>query len=124
VMKLATKLVSLAIVGLALAWSAWYLFFREIEQKFASTEEYFKYGSIGTEQDNGLPYWIWLVLPRMFPEYLPAPGGYAALGLHSEPGKEVPVGFSVKTIGFKRVGINCAICHAGTIRLSPDEAPK
>src|SRR6185369_666755 len=104
VMKLATKLVSLAIVGLALAWSAWYLFFREIEQKFASTEEYFKYGSIGTEQDNGLPYWIWLVLPRMFPEYLPAPGGYAALGMLSKDGHEMPIGLSKVRIGFERVG--------------------
>ena len=34
-------------------------------------EEHFKYGSIVTEQAEGIPYWIWLVLPRMFPEYLP-----------------------------------------------------
>ncbi len=28
-----------------------------------------------------MPYWIWLVLPRIFPGSLPGPGGYASLGL-------------------------------------------
>ena len=27
----------------------------------------FKYGSIGAEHDAGIPYWIFYVLPRMFP---------------------------------------------------------
>ena len=35
----------------------------------------------------------------------------------------MPVGFSSKTIGFSRIGINCAVCHSGTIRLAPDEPP-
>jgi hypothetical protein len=28
----------------------------------------FKYGSIGAEHDAGIPYWIFYVLPRVFPE--------------------------------------------------------
>jgi len=50
---------------------------------FASDEEHFLYGSIGTETLTGVPYWIWLVLPRLFPEYLPGPGGYGSLWLSS-----------------------------------------
>jgi RoxA-like, cytochrome c-like len=113
----------LAIIVLAVGVTAWYKLFREQDQQFASMDEYFKYGSIGTERAQGVPYWIWVVLPRLFPEYLPRPGGYNALGLYNEPGKPIPVGFSVKTIGFDRVGINCAICHSATIRLSASESP-
>src|SRR6185369_2906272 len=49
-------------------------FFRqEPAPYFASDEDHFLYGSVGTEPDQGVPYWIWLVLPRVFPEHLPAP---------------------------------------------------
>ena len=110
----------IAVAGAA----AWATFVREVDQHFASMEEAFKYGSIGAEKAAGIPYWVWLTLPRVFPEYLPGPGGYNSLGLHSERGKETPVGFSVKTVGFARVGINCALCHSATVRLSPSEAPR
>jgi len=109
-------------VGLV-AIVGWYKLLREVPQEFATMEERFKYGSIGAEQAQGIPYWIWLVLPRIFPEYLPGPGGYNALGLYNEPGKDMPVGFSLKTVGIQRVGINCALCHSGTVRFAPDETP-
>ena len=51
-------------------------------------------------------------MPRMFPEYMPAPGGYAALGLSWEEGKEMPAGFAKQRIGYIRVTGNCALCHA------------
>ena len=35
---------------------------------FESDEQHFLYGSVGTESDTGIPYWIWLVLPRIFPD--------------------------------------------------------
>ncbi|MBK1724581.1 cytochrome c [Thiocystis violacea] len=103
----------------------WWTLFREPPQQLAddSMEEYFKYGSIGTEQQDGIPYWIWLVLPKMFPEYLPGPGGLASLGFGWEQGRELPVGFSKKVIGFERVGVNCAVCHSATLRETPDAAP-
>jgi mono/diheme cytochrome c family protein len=97
-------------------------FFRtEPPPVFASDEDHFLYGSIGTEETDGIPYWIWLVLPRIFPEYLPAPGGYASVGVLSKDGHEMPIGFSKVTIGFERVAINCAICHTGSYRLRPDD---
>lgn len=111
------------VLVLAGAWFCWCKLFREVPQEFASQEDDFKYGSIGTEDAQGIPYWIWVVLPRMFPEHLPGPGGYASLGTAWEEGHETPVGFSKKTIGFPRIGINCALCHTGTYRLQPDDVP-
>lgn len=83
---------------------------------FASDEDHFLFGSTGTEREHGIPYWIWLVLPRIFPEHLPRPGGYAALGAASRQGEEMPVGFSRITIGYPRVGTNCALCHTARWR--------
>ena len=116
------------VVGVVL----WYKLFRETPQQLAddSPAEYFKYGSIGTEEAEGIPYYVWLVLPRMFPEYLPEghdnaqrPGGYAAFGVAWEQGRETPVGFSKRTIGFPRVGINCALCHSTTYRADAESQP-
>jgi hypothetical protein len=113
-------LVLAAVIGLGV----WYFLFREEPQTFDSDEEAFKYASIGTEEEGGIPYWIWLVLPRVFPEHLPGPGGYTSLGIVWEQGHEMPVGFTKRTIGFPRVGINCALCHSGTYRLRAQDVPK
>src|SRR5690348_5555689 len=51
---------------------------------YADIQEHFKYGSIGSEPANGIPYWIFKVLPEMFPEKLPGKG-LASLGLIEEP---------------------------------------
>lgn len=97
---------------------------RENAQETASPiEEQFKYGSIGSEDQEGIPYWIWQVLPRMFVDKLPA-GGYGALGMIWEPGHDLPIGFSKKTIwGVSRVGVNCAFCHTASVRTSASAAP-
>ena len=44
---------------------------RSRRRYFASDEDHFLFGSIGTEAAEGVPYWIWLVLPRVFPDLLP-----------------------------------------------------
>ena len=123
-------LVLLLLVGVVI-WIGWYKLFREEPQQFASIEEYFKYGSVGTEQVEGIPYWIWLVLPRVFPEYVTIPpndervaGGYTAFGFIVEEGQPMPVGLTRKVIGFPRVGINCALCHTASYRTSPQEDQK
>jgi hypothetical protein len=116
-------LVVIALLAGGVGLVAWNKLFREVAQEFGSQEVRFKYGSIGTEQAEGMPYWIWLVLPRVFPQYLPGPGGYASFGLVWEEGRETPVGLSKMTIGFPRLGINCALCHSGTYRTQPWEAP-
>ena len=90
--------------------------------RFDSAEDEFLFGSVGNEADDGMPYWVWLVLPRLFPDLLPGPGGYAALGIQSKEGYEMPIGLSKVTVGYPRVGINCAMCHAGATGSRPDEA--
>ena len=61
----------------------------------------------------------------MFPEYLPGknykPGQeYASLGFLYEAGKDLPIGVSQRdTQGINRVFLNCAICHVGSVRETP-----
>ena len=113
----------LIIVGLLGGWFTYAKFFREEPEVFANDEEHFKYGSLGAEGDRGIPYYLWLVLPRVFPELMPGPGGYKSFGLVWEEGHEIPVGFAKKTVGFARVTNNCAICHTTTYRLNENEKP-
>src|SRR5688572_18954394 len=102
--RLIQWVVILLVLAAALGGFGWLKFFRtEPEQTFESAAERFKYGSVGGEAEAGIPYWIWVVLPRVFPEYLPGAGGYKALGLVWEDGHELPVGFTKRTIGFPRV---------------------
>src|SRR3954464_12596620 len=119
-------LVVLLVLGAAGAVLGWQKFFREEPQPdwvMSSSEMRFKYGSIGAEHDAGIPYWIWFVLPRIFPDKLPGPGGYASLGVNWEQGQELPVGFTKKVIGFPRVANNCAACHVASYRKSADDNP-
>lgn len=99
--------------------------------------EHFKYGSLGGERGYyrqvgfGLPYWIWIALPELFPEYLPEGGagrGYAAFGYIYEPGRDprfhLPVGTSRRNVmGIDRVWLNCGSCHTGTVREAPGAEP-
>ncbi|MEP6819882.1 MAG: cytochrome c [bacterium] len=90
---------------------------------YADIQEHFKYGSIGSEPANGIPYWIFKVLPDMFPEKLGGKG-YAALGFIEEPGKDLPIGFSKRRVIVDRVGLNCAVCHTGTLRDNANSQPR
>ncbi len=113
--------VLVVLVGVG-AYIAWDRGFREHPQpdwvmRDAATR--FMYASIGAEHDAGIPFWILYVLPRMFPEKFPGPGGFVSLGVPWQEGFELPVGFTKKTIGFPRVANNCAACHTATYRKSP-----
>lgn len=93
---------------------------RAAASPFASVEEEFKYGSVGIESEEGMPYWIWQALPRVFADKLPRPGGYDAFGFVWEAGRELPIGFSTADLfGGRRIAINCAFCHTGAYRLEP-----
>ena len=127
----------LAIVGVAGGVYAWYKAFRVVPQEICGdvepsrraelcaddAEERFKYGSLGAEADLGVPYPIFHVLPRVFGDLMPGPGGYRAFGIPWEEGRELPVGFSKKTMGFPRITQTCAICHAASYRTAPDATP-
>ncbi len=124
--KIFSWLAVLLVIGAALGYYGWTKFFRELPQEdwvTATPEMRFRYGSIGGERDAGIPYWIFYVLPRVFPEKLPGPGGYASLGVSWEQGRELPVGFTKKTVGFPRVGNTCAVCHTTNYRANPNENP-
>src|SRR5688572_16096406 len=97
---------------------------------YAAAEDHFRYGSTGGERDAGVPYWLWKVLPVMFSEYLPDPKqGLASLGFVFDPArpqdKDLPVGVSKRNVqGIDRVFLNCAVCHVGTVRDTPESAPR
>lgn len=105
---------------------------------YEDIEEHYKYGSTGGERGFrnqfgfGVPYWIWVALPELFPEYLPdrqRGRGYAAFGMIYEPGKDarfdLPIGMSMRRVqGIDRVYFNCAVCHTGTVRDAPGAEPR
>ncbi|TPE49244.1 cytochrome c [Amaricoccus solimangrovi] len=116
-------LVAMVVLGLG----AWFLLLRPVPQKATNDPaELFHHGSIGNEAAQGLPYWIWRVLPKVFPDLMPGNrDGYGAFGLYWAAGDAVPIGMSVKTLGvIPRVAPNCAFCHQGSYRLAPEDAPR
>jgi hypothetical protein len=97
-------------------------FTRDEPVLYADIEEHFKYGSTGGERDAGIPLAIWRVLPKLFRDHLPGEG-LASLGLIFEPDRELPIGVSRRNVqGLDRVFLNCAICHAGTVRNTPEDS--
>ena len=84
----------------------------------ATGAEHFKYGSIGAEPNEGLPYWLWQAMPVVCADRLGG-AGLSAVGILWEPGHELPIGFSKRSqFGGDRVAINCALCHTATYRSS------
>ncbi|WP_227816146.1 c-type cytochrome [Nitrogeniibacter aestuarii] len=99
-------------------------FTADIPVAYQAIDMHFKYGSTGGERESGFPYWIWKVLPKVCPEHLPG-DGYQSLGFIFEPGRDLPVGVSKRQhLGIDRVFLNCAVCHASTVRDAPGAAPK
>lgn len=114
-------LLVVAVIGLRI-----YDFFLTDDPKLhADVIEHFKYGSIGSEAAGGVPYWLFMVLPEVFHDLLPGgPGeGYARLGFIFEdsPPQGRPIGTSYRERPIPMVGLNCAVCHSGTVRTSPEE---
>ncbi|MGQ0648917.1 MAG: cytochrome c [Gemmatimonadaceae bacterium] len=106
--------------------------------EYAAAEDHFKYGSTGGERGwkkqfgFGIPYWVWVALPELFPQYLPdgkKGRGYASFGMIYTDGRnprfELPVGMSMRRVqGIDRVYFNCAVCHTGSVRTTPDADPQ
>lgn len=85
--------------------------------------EQFKYGSVGTDIENGMPLKLLRILPQVFPEYLPEGSeyqDYTAFGFIQEPGHAMPIGFSTRHRIIELTGLNCAICHTGEV-VTPQE---
>ncbi|HEX5110776.1 MAG TPA: hypothetical protein VFV95_20135 [Vicinamibacterales bacterium] len=111
----------------------WFLaaIFADQAVEYDDVVEHFKHGSIGSEPGESLlrpvggvlpPYWVFKALPSICRDKLP--GGYASLGLIEEQGHDLPIGVSRRRrLGVDQVGLNCAVCHTGTLRDSPS-APR
>ena len=88
--------------------------------------ENYKYGSVGSDVENGLPLEVMKILPRMFPEYLPAggPKDYTAFGFIQEQGRPMPIGFSTRRRYVDLIAQNCGSCHTGSVRESEQGQPR
>ncbi len=99
---------------------------------YEAIEEHFKYGSIGSEPGGRLlapiggalpPYWVFKSLPSICRDRLP--NGYATFGFITEEGRDLPIGVSRRRrLGIDHVGLNCAVCHSGTVRDTPTSPPR
>lgn len=113
----------LAIIVVVIVF-AWFVLLRPVAQPATNDPlQVFNHGSIGNETQQGLPYWIWRVMPTLFAEHLPGnQDGYGSIGVFWVAGEELPVGFSKKTLGvIPRVSPNCAFCHQGSYRLNAND---
>lgn len=96
---------------------------KDVPEVHADITDHFMYGSIGSEAGAGVPYELWKVLPDVFPELLPdRPGtGYERFGfIYESPQHDRPIGTSYREKPVGLVGLNCAVCHVGTVRESVD----
>lgn len=130
------RLVGLVVLLVLLIGSI-YLLIRlndDVPVTYEADEDHFKYGSTGGERGYGLqfgfgvPYWIWIALPEIFPEHLPgkkAGEGYSSFGMIYEDGKDphfdLPIGMSMRRRqGIDRVYFTCSACHTGSVRDTPE----
>src|SRR5262245_52921837 len=118
--------IALGVLALSLVTGAylWHRFGRDVPVAYEKIGEHFKYGSTGGERESGFPYWIFQALPQVCSGLLPGKG-YASLGLIYEEGKSLPIGMSKRRVtGIDRTFLNCAVCHASTVRDSARDKPR
>jgi mono/diheme cytochrome c family protein len=90
---------------------------------------HFKYGSIGAELANGLPYKLLLALPKAFPEHFAKEGDLSHFGFIYDKDApadwKLPVGFArgVRQ-GVEVAWLNCAACHTGRVQVPGEPAPR
>jgi processive rubber oxygenase RoxA-like protein len=129
---LARWLIAIGVVAAVLAM--WVVVSISIDRPvtYADITDHFKYGSIGSEPGVSLlrpvggvlpPLAVFTALPSICPDKLP--GGYASLGFVFEDKHLLPIGVAQRRrIGIDHVGLNCAVCHTGTVRDTPSSTPR
>ena len=115
----------IAIIAVILAivlWLVWPFISDRGPVQYTSEEEHFLYGSIGGEDSDGIPYWIFKVLPTAFADKLPGEG-LTSFGFIQERDRELPIGFarSTNSLGLDVVTQNCATCHVGLLRETAED---
>jgi hypothetical protein len=132
-----TRWLSLVFLFTAIAVAAYFAWrlTRDHAEEFADPVDQFMYGSTGGDRNFGLPYAMWQAMPVLFTDLLPEgreDEGWAAFGLLTEDPADLPpemrvprpVGTSLRTsMGIDRIFLNCAGCHAGSVRTSADAPP-
>jgi len=115
--------VAAAVVVLALLVVGWEgyenLFRHEPELVYADATQHYKYATIGLGAGSRVPYWLFKVMPDVFADKLPGPGGLASLGFIMEDGADRPVGFAKRVFGYESVEANCSLCHTAVYRTAP-----
>ncbi|KMW58821.1 hypothetical protein AIOL_003801 [Candidatus Rhodobacter oscarellae] len=107
------RLVWFLLIALLLIW----FFSKEWVIAYDDEVEHFKYGSIGSEGNQGLPTPILQALPVIYKDEL-GDQGFAKFGLIQEEGHDLPIGFSKRIVGgIERAWLNCSVCHYGTYTL-------
>ncbi|TCL75691.1 c-type cytochrome [Rhizobium sp. BK251] len=101
------------------------MYFSNDTRYYPDPVEHFKYGSIGAEENSGIPYKVWMTLPKLFPDAFEGRDDYSAFGFlyEQEDGKQrdLPIGISKRNVhGVDVVWFNCAVCHVGTWQSTAD----
>ena len=119
-----TLLIAPTVIAVILGIYLWQRFGTDVAVAYSDIDEHFKYGSTGGEHESGFPYLIFQAMPKVCAQHLPGPG-YASLGMIYEDGHDLPVGMSKRSYqGIDRTFLNCAVCHTGTVRDTPQAKPK
>jgi hypothetical protein len=125
---LALAVVVAGVLVLAIGIPTLWRYSGESVRHYADPETHFQHGSIGSEV-SGLPVRLWRVLPDLFPEVFDG-RHYEAFGFLYAPGDEasrgdLPIGVGTREMrGVEIAWFNCALCHVGTVRESPDAPPR
>src|SRR5262249_8263259 len=86
--KVLISIAALAVVVVAIFGPlVWWKFFQSAPQELANDLERFKYGSLDGEVFAGIPYPLFMVLPRVFPDLVEkyATQGFGKKGDGKEP---------------------------------------
>jgi mono/diheme cytochrome c family protein len=116
-------LIALAVAIAYLALTGLVMFTRNGTPRYGNIVQHFKYGSIGSETNSGIPYRVWMAMPKLFPEAFGNRDDYSTFGFLYEKDargrqRDLPIGVSRRTVhGVDLVWLNCAVCHTGTYRL-------
>ncbi|HEX8913529.1 MAG TPA: hypothetical protein VF796_14315 [Humisphaera sp.] len=123
------------LLAIPLAFVLGYRYSPDRPTDFADDVDHLKYGSIGSDIENGLPVRVMRVLPSLYGDELVAvlreqmpedkrkqvdwtavPRDWTAFGFVREPNHELPIGFSKRRVIVDRTGLNCGACHIGYVR--------
>ena len=122
---LTTVLAIPTVLALVFGVYLWQRFGTDRATEYPDIEEHFKYGSTGGEHVSGLSRTGSSRRCRRSAANTSSGKGYASLGMIYEEGKDLPIGMSMRHHqGIDKTFLNCAVCHASTVRDTPQAKPR